>query len=84
MTFLRPKEVGGIETDRNRERLVQFQSSLMRQEQERKLEQARREQGRVFTPPVYPSHAYGPPGGPPPPQQQQQPGLGHGRYEEGR
>ncbi|KAL8982754.1 MAG: hypothetical protein Q9205_002831 [Flavoplaca limonia] len=84
MTFLRPKEVGGIETDRNRERLVQLQSNLMRQEQERKLEQTRREQGRVFTPPIYPSHSYGPPGGPPPPPQQQQPGMGHGRYEERR
>ncbi|KAL8759709.1 MAG: hypothetical protein Q9199_000581 [Rusavskia elegans] len=78
-TFLRPKEAGSVETERNRERLMQYQSNLMRQEQERKLEQARREQGRVFTPPVYAGHGYGPPTG-----QQQQPGLGHGRYEERR
>ncbi|KAI4228584.1 MAG: hypothetical protein L6R36_001537 [Xanthoria steineri] len=74
-TFLRPKEGGSVETERSRELLV----LLMREEQERKLEQTRREQGRVFTPPVYPGHGYGPPTGP-----QQQPGLGHGRYEERR
>ncbi|KAL8993975.1 MAG: hypothetical protein Q9169_005948 [Polycauliona sp. 2 TL-2023] len=81
-TFLRPKEVVTVgETERNRDRLEHYQTSLMRQDQERKLEQARREQGRVFTPPVYAGHGYRPPAGPPP-QQQQQAGLGHGRYEE--
>ncbi|KAL8656890.1 MAG: hypothetical protein Q9226_002471 [Calogaya cf. arnoldii] len=79
-TFLRPKEVGLAEMERSREQLEQYQTNLiMRQEQERKMEQSRREQGRVFTPPVYTGHGYGPPTGP-----QQQPGLGHGRYEERR
>ncbi|KAI4242451.1 MAG: hypothetical protein L6R40_004005 [Gallowayella cf. fulva] len=79
-TFLRPKESGPIETDRSHERLMQYQNNLMRQEQERKMEQTRREQGRVYTPPVYPTHVYGPPTS----QQQQQSSQGHGRYEERR
>ncbi|KAL8951778.1 MAG: hypothetical protein Q9222_002269 [Ikaeria aurantiellina] len=76
-SFLRPKDSGAVEIDRRQERLVQYQETLMRQEQERKLEQARREQGRVYTPPIFANHEYGPP----PMQQQQQPGQGHGRYD---
>ncbi|KAL8834857.1 MAG: hypothetical protein Q9170_003557 [Blastenia crenularia] len=78
--FLRPKENSHRETDRHQDRLLQYQLSLVRQEQERRQEQTRREQGQVYTPPTYQNPGYGPP--PPPSSQQQQPpprGPGHGR-----
>ncbi|KAL8937053.1 MAG: hypothetical protein Q9216_004619 [Gyalolechia sp. 2 TL-2023] len=71
----RGKEMGYGEPERNHERLMQYQATLMRQEQERRHEQTRREQGRVYTPPIYQSQGYAPP---PPPAQQQR-GQGHGR-----
>lgn len=72
----RPREAGYGESERRQERLMQYQVTLMRQEQERRQEQTRREQGRVYTPPIYQSHGYAPP--PPPPAQQQR-GQGPGR-----
>ncbi|KAL8937499.1 MAG: hypothetical protein Q9211_003658 [Gyalolechia sp. 1 TL-2023] len=63
------------EPERHQERFMQYQVTLMRQEQERRQEQTRREQGRVYTPPIYQSHGYAPP----PPTAPQQRGQGHER-----
>ncbi|KAL8653426.1 MAG: hypothetical protein Q9210_002104 [Variospora velana] len=71
-TFLRPKEIGYGEPNRHQERLRDYQNNLIRQEQERRHEQARREERLVYTPPVYQNHGYGPPPTQPQPQQQQQ------------